>query len=395
MSWWTDPKRKRRYDLVIADGAVRAGKTFALSLGFYLWAMESFSGANFAFCGQSEKAVLRNVIVPLLRAVGGLYHPTFHRSDGYFSAEKDGKENRFYYFGAGNDSRAGSIQGLTLAGALFDEATLFSEAFFRQAIARCSVEGSKIWISCNPESPNHWLYRDWIQKKKEKHILYLHFQMKDNPSLSKEMIFRYQRMFTGDFYKRYVLGLWTAKRGLVYPNFSLKAHVFSEDLSFPFYFVSIDYGTKNPCSMGLWGVKDGVYYRVKESYYDGRERGERTDEEHYRALKELIGEKTVSFIVIDPSAASMIALIRGKGEYPVKKADNRVSEGILRVSEYLSLGRLKIHQSCKDCIREFSLYRYDSESSGKVVKEYDHAMDEIRYLLMTAGEQKIGFFTAS
>ena len=245
----------------------------ALSLGFYFWAMECFSGENFALCGQSEKAVLRNVIAPLLKAVGDLYHPKFHRTEGYFSAVGKGKENRFYYFGAGNESRAGSIQGLTLAGALLDEAALFSEAFFRQAAARCSVEGAKLWMSCNPESPDHWLYRDWIQKKKEKRLYYFHFTMEDNPSLSKETIARYQRMFTGDFYKRYVLGLWTAQSGLVYPNFSLKAHVFSEEMSFPFYLVSIDYGIKNPCSMGLWGVRDGVYYRVKESYYDGRAKG--------------------------------------------------------------------------------------------------------------------------
>ena len=112
-----------------------------------------------------------------------------------------------------------------MAGVLLDEAALMPRSFVEQAIARCSVEGSRLWFNCNPEHPGHWLYREWILGAKEKNALVLHFRMEDNPYLSPGMLERYRRLYTGPFYRRYVLGEWTAASGAVYPFFAPGEHI--------------------------------------------------------------------------------------------------------------------------------------------------------------------------
>ena len=98
-----------------------------------------------------------------------------------------------------------------------DEVALMPQSFVNQALARCSVKGSKYWFNCNPEGPNHWFKVEWIDKKKEKNILHLHFTMDDNPSLDEETKDRYKRMFVGVFYQRFILGLWVLAEGIIYP----------------------------------------------------------------------------------------------------------------------------------------------------------------------------------
>lgn len=114
---------------------------------------------------------------------------------------------------------------MTLAGVLFDEVALMPRSFVEQALARCSVEGATFWFSCNPEHPEHWFYKEWIQKAEERRALYLHFTMQDNPALSPQVIRRYERMYTGRFYERFVLGEWTAPEGQIYDMFSAERHV--------------------------------------------------------------------------------------------------------------------------------------------------------------------------
>ena len=136
-------------------------------------------------------------------------------------------------------------------------------------------------------------------------------------------------MYTGVFYRRYILGLWVRAEGLVYPMFDRDKHLIDEIPAFSprhRYFVAIDYGTVNPASFGLWGQSDGVWYRIDEYYYDSRREGvRRTDEEHYKALLDLIGDKSAESIVCDPSAASFIECIRRHGELNVIPAKNDVT----------------------------------------------------------------------
>ena len=398
MNWWNN-EQYRSYDAVICDGAVRSGKTLALSLGFVLWAAASFDKAAFALCGKIVTALRRNVIaplMPLLRDMGIQCSEKVSRS--YFDVSLAGRSNRFYLFGGRDEGSAALIQGMTLSGVFFDEVVLMPRSFVEQALARCSVSGSRMWFCCNPENPGHWFYREWIKKAEEKNALYLHFTMDDNPSLSERVKSRYERLYSGAFYDRFVLGKWAASEGVVYPMFSPEKHVFSGEKQCERFVISCDYGTVNPSSFGLWGLSSGVWYRLREYYYSSKREGTlRTDEEHYAALEELAGGHEIEKVIVDPSAASFIECIRRHGKFRVAKADNDVITGIRRVSAALKEGRLMFHESCGDIIREFSLYRWSEKSGADVpVKENDHAMDDLRYFVsdLSAGEDE-GFFALS
>ena len=147
------------------------------------------------------------------------------------------------------------------------------------------------------------------------------------------------------------------------------------------YYISVDYGVHNPFSAGLWAVRDGVAVRLREFYHDGRSEVVMTDEQYHQALVELAGDRPVELVVIDPSASSLIATIRSHGKFRVRKAKNDVLPGIRLVQQYLQTGTLQFNEGCKDTIREFSLYRW--EEGDRPRKEFDHAMDDVRYFCAT------------
>ncbi len=400
LTWWAYPETAG-YDAIICDGAVRSGKTLCMSLGFVLWAVTKFDGGDFAICGKTVTSLKRNVITPLLRTLADLGFSCREKTSASYadiSMEGFGK-GRFYFFGGRDESSAALIQGITLSGVLLDEAALMPRSFVEQAIARCSVTGSKLWFNCNPENPSHWFYREWIKKTEEKNVLYLHFTMQDNPSLTDEIRKRYERLYSGVFYDRFVLGKWTKTGGLVYPMFSRTKHLGEPPEECTEYCISCDYGTVNPSSFGLWGKCGSIWYRLKEYYYDARKEGiSRTDEEHYRELCALADDLPIKNVIIDPSAASMTACIQRHGKFRVLRADNRVLMGIQRTSEALASGKIMISPSCSDIIREFSLYCWDQDACSDVPKkENDHAMDDMRYFVMSeiAGDKTNGFFTCS
>lgn len=382
MSWWL---RHRDKDAIICDGAVRSGKTFCMSLSFVFWIFYSFDGASFAICGKTIRSARRNIVTPMapvLRSLG--FSVTEKLSENLLQIEYQGRKNRIYIFGGKDESSASFIQGMTLSGILFDEVALMPRSFVEQAMARCSVEGSKFWFNCNPEYPSHWFYREWIKKAKSRRALYVHFTMRDNPSLSEETIARYERQYSGSFYQRFVLGRWVAVSGAVYPFVNDGFFVSAPRGEFEDFVISIDYGTVNPASMGLWGLLDGVWYRLEESYFDSRREGfQRTDEEHYRELERLAGERKISRVIVDPSAASFIQTVRRHGKFSVEPAKNDVLNGIRKTATALKNGDVRICDNCLDSIREFSLYRWREDSRDVPVKENDHAMDEIRYFVST------------
>jgi len=384
-------KGTREYDAIICSGAVRSGKTTCLALGFFCWAMSCFSERNFALCARSVGAARRNILsgtLPLLTRLGMVWREEVSRNR--LVVETGGGRNYFYLFGGCNEASGAGIQGMTLAGALLDEVTLMPESFVEQTAARCSVEGSRLWFSCNPEGPGHWFYREWILKAEEKRALYVTFSMEDNPGLSKGMLERYRRMFQGSFYRRFVLGEWTGGEGLVYGFFH---EGFVKEVPpgpFEKWRVSCDYGTVNPCSFGLWGLKEGIWYRVEEYYYDSKRAGrQKTDGEYEEDLARLAAGRVIDEVIVDPSAASFLTLLRQKG-WRVRKADNDVLEGIRVTADLLRQGRLVICRGCRDALREIGLYRWDSGGGDKVKKEFDHAMDEIRYFAARIAAEKAG-----
>ena len=391
LSWWY----RDEWEALICDGAVRSGKTFSMGVSFFLWAQSRFDGQQFGLCGKTIGSLRRNLLaelVPYLRRLGMTVREK--RTENLLTVRYHGRENRFLLFGGKDESSAALIQGSTLAGVFLDETALMPRSFVEQAIARCSVPGSRLWFNCNPEGPQHWFYQEWILKAEERRALRLHFTMEDNPGLSARIRARYQSAYSGVFYRRFVLAEWTAAQGLIYDFFEPERDAV-EVLEGPFsqWRISVDYGTANPASFGLWGQKDGVWYRTEEYYYDSHKAGrQRTDAEYADDLTRLAAGRDIERVIVDPSAASFIEVLRRRG-FRVIRADNAVADGIRTTADMLRSGRLVLCRSCTDCLREMSLYCWD-ERGGRDAprKEHDHAMDEMRYFAMDlAGEQECGF----
>ena len=396
VAWWMPGSEDEGFDAIFCDGAVRSGKTLAMGLGFFLWAMSCFERKKFGICGKTVEGLRRNVlteVLPVLEELGMQWREV--RSENLLVVKFSGRENRFYIFGGLDERSAGLIQGITFAGVLLDEAALMPQSFVEQACARCSVAGSRLWFNCNPAGPNHWLYRQWVLEGEKRNCLRLHFTMEDNPSLTEEIRKRYTRLYSGVFYRRFVLGQWCQAEGRVY-DFFTEDMVQEAPAGCDKWYVSCDYGTVNPMSMGLWGRYRGVWYRVKEFYFDSRkEMKQMTDEEYGAALEKLVGGRAVAAVIVDPSAASFLELLRRKG-WRVKKAVNEVLPGIRMTADALKSGKIVICRGCSDCLREMEEYVWDLKdgSRDRVKKEHDHAMDDMRYFVSTVLGERGGGFAA-
>lgn len=398
LTWWVDGSAVKDKDGIIADGAIRSGKTLSMSLAFVLWAMATFSGQNFGMCGKTIGSFRRNVLFWLkimVRSRGFTFQDK--RADNLVVISRGSRVNYFYVFGGKDERSQDLIQGITLAGLFCDEVALMPESFVTQATGRCSVEGSKFWFNCNPQGPYHWFYTEWIQKCRDKNLIYLHFTMDDNLSLSPKIKARYLSMYAGIFYKRYILGLWVLAEGVIFDMFDAEVHTFkpAEDRRhYAEYYVSVDYGTQNPMAYGLWGFCKGTWYKIKEYHYDGRsEHIQKTDSQYYKDLVDFIGVTPIRAIIIDPSAASFIAQIREAGKYIVQQANNAVEDGIRNTATALVTGLIKISTACKHTIGEFSQYVWDEQARDrgeeKPLKINDHHMDETRYFVQTVAIKRM------
>lgn len=385
------PYTKR--DVLICDGAVRSGKTSIMMWAFVDWAMREFEGQRFGICGKTVDSASKNIVVPFISMALAKerYNLRWRRADHVLEITRCGKTNYFEVFGGKDESSFMLIQGRTLAGVLLDEVVLMPESFVNQALARCSVDGSRIWFSCNPGSPQHWFYKNWIEGSARRNALYLHFNMRDNPALSDSILTRYEAMYSGVFYDRYILGKWVLAEGLIYPMFSDSCVVDEEPVPEGEYYISCDYGTLNPFSAQLWHWDGKTATCLREYYYSGREtQANKTDEEYCTEIARLAGDLPIRSIVVDPSAASFIEVLRRK-QYVVRKAKNDVLNGIMLTARYLQDGTIKIHRRCKDSIREFGLYRWDDKATeDRPIKENDHAMDSIRYFAFTILRERVG-----
>lgn len=392
LNWWCPSSPVKDRDGIIADGAIRSGKTVSMSLSFVMWAMASFNGQNFAMCGKTIGSFRRNVLFWLklmLRSRG--YGISDNRADNLVIVTKGNITNYFYIFGGKDERSQDLIQGITLAGVFFDEVALMPESFVNQATGRCSVDGSKYWFNCNPDGPYHWFKVNWIDKVKEKNLIYLHFTMDDNLSLSERIKERYRSMYTGVFFKRYILGLWTMAEGIIYDMFKHESHVLDtlDNISWADEnYVSCDYGTQNATVFLLWRKTiTGIWICTKEWYYSGRDQNiQKTDIEYADELKKFIGNMKIKAVIVDPSAASFIAQLKKYG-FQVKKANNDVLDGIRFVGTLLNQLKILFYKDCENTIREFSSYVWDKKAvergEDKPIKQQDHAMDAIRYFCMT------------
>ena len=397
LSWWVPGNRDCRKEAIVCDGAVRSGKTMAMGLSFFLWAMSCYDKQRFGVCGKTISSLRRNVlseILPRLEGLGATWKEK--RTENLVIVRFLGRENRFYIFGGRDESSASLIQGITFAGILLDEVALMPRSFVEQACARCSVAGSRLWFNCNPAGPSHWFYQTWILEAEKRNCLRLHFTMEDNPSLTEEIRQRYERLYTGVFYRRFIQGQWAQAEGRVYDFFQPEMVKPVPKGPFDKWYISCDYGTVNPTSMGLWGRAGGIWYRVKEFYFSSRrEQRQMTDEEYARALQDLAGDRQITAVIVDPSAASFIEVLRRKG-WRVQKADNDVLSGIRLTSDALKEGKIVICEGCADCLREMDEYVWDLSSGNRdrVRKEHDHAMDDMRYFVSSVLKVQANGFAA-
>lgn len=386
-TWWSAESPDAGCDGVIAEGAVRSGKTWAVVTGFLLWSQCRFSHQSFIVAGRTMGALKRNVVQPMMQALREFGWPcSYNRSEGIIRVST----NRYHLFGASNEQSQDTVQGMTAAGCLLDEVALMPRSFVDQALARCSVKGSKFWWDCNPSYPAHFVKAEFIDKAEERNVLVLRFTMADNPTLAPEVRERYERLYSGVFYDRYIRGLWVLAEGLVYQMFdreTMCAELSEKAKKANPHYLSIDYGITNPFVALDWVVVGGKAYCVDEYCFDSNEAGfRRTDEEHYAALRGRFGKLYVEGVVVDPSATSFIETVRRHGEWDVAGADNAVNEGISRTMTALKTGCLFVSSECRRLLDEFGLYRWDERKQREaVVKENDHACDAMRYFVSTIG----------
>ena len=370
---------------LICDGAVRSGKTVFMSAAFVIWAMEYYDRTNFAICGKTVQSAERNVLKPLQENESLPYTMSYKVSTKVLTVRCGTKENYFYIFGGKDESSYMLIQGITLAGVLFDEVALMPRSFVEQALSRAiSFEHPKYWFNCNPESPNHYFYKEWLENPKDG-TTHLHFLLEDNPILTPQMIERTKAMYSGVFYDRYIRGLWVIAEGIIYPMFGKDSIVPTIERKYSRYVISMDYGIQNPTAMLLWGYFDGVWYQVDEYYHSGRETSQqKTDQDYYEDLEKLAGDRYIDCLIIDPSATSFITLVKQKRKFRVRQAKNDVVDGIQKTASAIQQGKIKVNDCCKRTIKEYGLYSWDQKASEDTpIKDNDHAMDATRYFVNT------------
>lgn len=376
------------YQALICDGSIRSGKTSLMTVAFVDWMMREYDRQHFIVLGHTVGSAVRNVIDPYMATTyaQGKYDMHFASSAGVLTVKGGGRENYIHVFGADNARSFQKIQGMTAAGLLVDEVALCERSAVEQAMARCSVTGSRYWFNCNPDSPRHWFYEQWILRAKEMNALHLHFTLDDNPGLSREVIERYDRQYHGVFHDRYIKGLWVVAEGLVYQLDGVEYTCAREEaVGQGEWYVSCDYGITNPFCAQLWRVTPDRAYVVDEYYFDSRREGRRkTDSEHMDAVERLCAGRNIEALVLDPSATSFKEEAWRRGKFDVWDADNSVLDGIAVTDQMLHNGSIVICEECADTIGELGMYRWDDRKArDAVIKEHDHAMDAMRYMAQT------------
>lgn len=407
LTWWTEKSPHKDKDMIICDGSVRAGKTLIMSLSYVLWAMSTFNGMSFGMAGKTISSFKRNVWLTLVQMLKGRGYKVSKVPDMHdaFIISKGKVENYFYIFGGKDERSQDLVQGFTAAGFFFDEVALMPESFVSQALARCSVEGAKMWFNCNPDGPFHWFKVEFLDKLEEKNALHIHFLLEDNPSLSDKVINRYKRMFGGIFYDRFILGLWVLAEGVIYSMFTKEMVIddIPAGVKITDKWIGVDYGQANATVFLLIGLgSDNKLYIMDEYYHSGRTnpiqkspRGYSKDYFKWKVKNGVDGAPVNQrYTYIDPSAKGFIRQLFEDGERKIRNANNTVRTqgskvdelaGIELVSSLIEADMVRVLKQCKNTVGEFSSYRWDPKAQeergeDKPVKQNDHCMDALRYV---------------
>ena len=366
-------------ETIICDGAVRSGKTIVMSLAFVLWAMSSFNKTNFAICGKTVTSTERNILKPFLEIEGLPFVMQYKISSRLLTVKCGGNENNFYLFGGKDESSYALIQGLTLAGVLFDEVALMPQSFVDQAIARTlSYKKAKIWFNCNPESPNHWFFKEWINNEK-KEYKHLHFLMNDNPILGQEEIERAEKLYSGVFYERYILGKWVRAEGIVFTEFATnpKKWVVSHD-EVPKVFreciVGFDIGGNNSAyAMTAVGLDyDGTYYVLKSRKKQAQDLPMKEVESFvFDFVKEVESKYGVKVLEVNTDHMDVLINTLNEKRYIFGKTYKPALEDRpFAISMMLAQNKIKfVENECDDLIDEMQNLVFDSKSEKPVVQD--------------------------
>ena len=409
LNWWCRSSPVRDCNGIIADGAIRSGKSVAMSLGFVVWAMSEFEACNFAMCGKTIGSFRRNVLFWLklmLRSRG--YSVSEQRTENLVVVRRGNIENYFYVFGGKDERSQDLIQGITLAGVFFDEVALMPESFVNQATGRCSVDGSKFWFNCNPGSPAHWFKTGWIDKRADKRLLYLHFTMDDNLSLSEAVKERYRGMYTGVFFKRYILGEWKSADGVIYRQFADDPERFILDevpADIIIGTMGLDFGGNGSAHAGcLVGITRGYRSNVILDEYYRKEvidPGTLTDDVCGFVQRSQAQCRATS-IWCDSAETTLIKGIRTEvfaRHIPVEVRNARKGEIIDRIrlcDMLMSQGRFFIMRRCRHTIAALSEAVWDSKSPTRDRRLDDgstniDSLDALEYALEPHANRLIEF----
>jgi len=415
--WWTPSSPYKDLAYFQAEGSVRCGKTVLADFSFVNWASYTFDREEFALCSKTIGTAIRNQVRPLRKvlSVEPSYEVEFKRGreEGphliIYQKELD-HENIFWIYGGKDEASQDLIQGKTLAGILFDEPPLMPQSFINQGLARLSVEGAKAWFLNNPETPTHPLYVETLDPlRKDGKLLFLHLVMDDNPDLSEEAKNRIKSQWPvgSVLHKRYVLGLRAAAEGRVFSFFDETpgAGFVVESIpdNFTMYLCGLDYGISNPFAAQLWGLSGGIWYCLKEFYWDSViERKQKTNPEYIEDLARLCywnGErKAPAKILVPPEEPGFQREIK-QSKHPhlfhVRDADNAIMPGIEDLTSLLSLGKWKIYYRCEKTIWGINDLLWDEKKQKQGIDMFlkggsgspDHSADCSRYLAREAARQ--------
>lgn len=375
LHWWEDGSPYRDMDMVIADGAIRSGKTVAMICGFFLWSLSTFEGENFILAGKTIGALKKNVIGPALQILRGWPGPITYVSSGD-EARLEVGGNTYYLYDAHNERSQDRLQGLTAAGALADEVALFPQNFIEQMIGRCSVDGAKLWLNCNPESPAHYVKTELIDRAAEKRIYHLHFLMDDNLALSPKRREMYHRMFSGVFYRRFILGEWALTDGLVYPQFADAPEVYTVDAPPPIQYavIGVDFGGSGSAhSFTLTGFTPGMGRVVvlDEWYHSNKKDGVLSPKQVEDAFVDFVRRAQQRYRVYEARCDSAeqtliqgltIAAARAGLGIEVKNAvKGPIHDRIMFYNSLIAQGRFQICAGCINTIQAMEEAVYDAK----------------------------------
>lgn len=398
MYWYMEGSPYQTYDMVIADGAIRSGKTIAMLCGFFRWSLSAFQGENFILAGKTIGALKKNVIGPALQILNawGLTYRFIRSGD---EARLEIGENIYYLYDAHNEKSQDRLQGLTAAGALADEVALFPRSFVEQMIGRCSVDGAKIWLNCNPESPAHFVKTELIDKAAEKRICRLHFLMEDNLTLSPQKREFYSRMFTGVFFRRFIRGEWAMTDGLVYPQFANAPDAFLIDTAPPVSYavIGVDFGgTGSAHSFTLTGFTPGMQEVIllDEYYHNNKKDGVLSPKQVEEAFVDFARRATARYRVheafCDSAEQTMIqglrvAVSRARLGMEIRNArKGPICDRIAFYNSLMAQNRFKVMRRCQAAIGALQEAVYDGKKYGEDVRLDDgttniDSLDSLEY----------------